>query len=62
MLRYYMFILVGAVRAEKMPSSKDCADECSIKFLKKMISFVHSNFVFDQLLGLTNDEAKILFS
>lgn len=57
-----MFIIVGAVGAEQMPSSKDCADECSIKFLKKDISFVDSNFVFDQLLGLTKDEAKILFS
>lgn len=56
-----MFILVGAVGAEKMPSSKDCADECS-KFFKKTISCVDSNFVFDQLLGLTNNEAKILFS
>lgn len=57
-----MFILAGAVGAEKMPNSKDCADECSIKFLKNTISFVDSNFVFDQLLGLTNDETKILFS
>lgn len=57
-----MFILVGAVGAEKMPSSKDCTNECSIKFLKKTISFVDSNFVFDKLLGLAIDEAKILFS